>query len=515
MEKRWKYSDIINLEYFFLMDRKNSSPEEARRRDRQIFLDLQTARKNGIKSDRQLILEWTETMAKRGQVPGNRISEIWKYLLYILAAAGFATGISAVSAVLYYRGNEPVNVAFFLVATVLAHWIFFLVLASRGLAGLISGKRNQSSYSPLYSFIMKVFVFFAEIALKAKKNRTGYEISDLKSFTGKFSAVYGNIFFWPVFVSAQIFGFSAAISSLAVTLARVAFTDLAFGWQSTINAAPERIHDLAGLAASPWKWFIPEGTGFPDASSIAGSRIILKDGILGLSTPDLASWWPFLCLCIIFYAVIPRFLMLVSGMVISSWIPEKFEFNHADCVHLLFRMRTPVFDSRPIITNEDFQTATEHEPAPVIHKRTGLKDARAALLVSTDILCLADAEKISAEILKSSGNRIDFTVSYSPGTLSEKKAMDELDEKINKAEKFTVCIFMEAWQPPILETTDFIKMIRNRIGADNIINIILTGRPMAGSMLTPPNRTDMTVWNSFINRLADPYILVTGATDAE
>lgn len=547
MNNGWTYKDIIDLEYAFLLDSRNSDlgPEDKEKRDRGIFIGLKD---KGIvhdsSSDSSLVLEWTRAITSSygfRKTPGTALLIIWKYFLIVMALTGFVAGASAVSAVLYYKGEAPVNVAIFLAITVLPHWVFLFILGVRYFFSLFSAEENLKCYPLLYLFISRA-ISWLTLGQGSNFRKNGGDLFDsFESWVIKLLKVYASAFFWPILVLAQVFGLGVGIASLFVTFIKIAFTDLAFGWQSTLVTAPEKIHSLASFLALPWKWIFHEGSGFPDLASVEGSRIILKDGILSLSTPDLASWWPFLCLCIVFYAVIPRLFLLVSGLWIANKKPDTLAFSHADCAHLVFRMRSPIFDTRSVEKSFDddepraFDRIIEKKNGPVqknvqecaleIAKKPVVEPVSesdsfsapycnsssniSVAMVSGDFMDLGGEENIIHEIARVTGHKVSGVITYDPEPDSEEKALEQLEEIISQLSSFSVSLIMEAWQPPIIETMDFVKMTRAVSGREKMMNIILTGKPNSSSCFTRPTDTDRIIWNAFIGKLADPYILLT------
>jgi hypothetical protein len=102
-----------------------------------------------------------------------------------------------------------------------------------------------------------------------------------------------------------------SLGVLTGTVIKVAASDLAFGWQTTLNAGPEYIYKIVQALSLPWSWFVPSSIAAPSLEQIEGTKIILKEKMAFLETADMISWWPFLCFSVLFYAVIPRFFIMV------------------------------------------------------------------------------------------------------------------------------------------------------------------------------------------------------------
>ena len=68
--------------------------------------------------------------------------------------------------------------------------------------------------------------------------------------------------------------FFAAVLSTALAL--VVFTDLAFGWSTTLEVSASRIHDLARALALPWRAALPEAV--PSLELVEVSRYFRAAG---------------------------------------------------------------------------------------------------------------------------------------------------------------------------------------------------------------------------------------------
>ncbi len=122
-----------------------------------------------------------------------------------------------------------------------------------------------------------------------------------------------------------VFSLAFSLGTLGTTFFRVMVSDMAFGWQSTLLTSSNTVHDLVSAMAWPWAGWLPAGLAYPGIEQIEGSRIILKEGISVLTTGDLVSWWPFLCLGIVFYALILVGFILFRSEGIMDFGQRKYE----------------------------------------------------------------------------------------------------------------------------------------------------------------------------------------------
>jgi hypothetical protein len=96
-----------------------------------------------------------------------------------------------------------------------------------------------------------------------------------------------------------------AIAGFFVVLFLSPFT---FVWGSTYRLSDGFVQTLTALLAAPWATWLPQAT--VDAQVIAATRF--HPAVTGLSPSDLAAmggWWPFLIMCMLCYALLPRLLL--------------------------------------------------------------------------------------------------------------------------------------------------------------------------------------------------------------
>ncbi|MDY7039149.1 MAG: DUF2868 domain-containing protein, partial [Thermodesulfobacteriota bacterium] len=267
MKKRWQIKDLINLEYFLNNDENN---DDARKRDRKIYLEyitplLQKERRAYANSRGNIIRHWLderkriefELSGADSVLPGDAFEEVRKLLLYILSVIGFFAGSGCAYSLLTYKGNEAINISSYLSVLVLTQILLILIL----IVFLILRRRSLffRDFSIIYSFLS---TFLIKLVLRLKKSAIKRLSADqrnhLQAAIGMVrvkKAIYGTIFFWPIFILAQVFGIGFNLGVLTATLLRVLSSDLAFGWQSTIHFSARAIYSVVKIASVPWSWF--------------------------------------------------------------------------------------------------------------------------------------------------------------------------------------------------------------------------------------------------------------------
>nr|NJM03837.1 DUF2868 domain-containing protein [Desulfobacula sp.] len=337
-----KLKDIIDLDYFVNRDEALESEKETRLRD---VRDRRIYRQCGetCGTSEALLLSWLEARrreacGKHGKktrvlLPGSVFSLLYSFMVYAMILSGCFSGLSLAWSFLAYHGSKPVNVAlfafFFIVLQAILSLITVFFLLRRCLKIRSGGNRIQNSM--IHRALSSLFLDVLPDLLKktgAGVFRNGLDALEftttlVRMKTHEFQA----LFFWPFFILTSVFAFCFTTGALGGTFFRVLVSDMAFGWQSTLVTSSETVYDLVSRMALPWSWFMPETLSHPGFSQIEGSRIILKDGIAVLATRDLVSWWPFLCLGILFYAVLPRGALVISGILARHRVLQGFDLD--------------------------------------------------------------------------------------------------------------------------------------------------------------------------------------------
>ncbi|MCK5100871.1 MAG: DUF2868 domain-containing protein, partial [Desulfobacteraceae bacterium] len=360
---------------------------------RKIYSECQ----GGSKTDRDLLFSWLGFRKNEKGLPllpGAVFSSLYRAMVYILVLSGGLFGITTVYSFLAYHGTRPVNVTSFTALFVILQVIFILfaiILAMRR----ILGRNNSDAGSIIHKFVS--FLVF-NVAPKIIK-KTGWiflnqnldTLEYITSFMQRKGREYKNLFFWPFFILTSLFAFSFATGALGGLFLKIVVSDMAFGWQSTLMASSHNVHDLVSFIAVPWSWFIQESTAMPSLDQIQGSHIILKHGINVLTTQDLASWWPFLSLAILFYAVIPRGLIIIAGSFFQKLSLNYFNFANPKFRQLIIRMRSPVIEinTGEIVVNQEFADNVDKvklNPGSLTYEQN-VVPGNALLLFSKSVYC--------------------------------------------------------------------------------------------------------------------------------
>ncbi len=514
MKKNWNYQHIIDLEYFFHRDIGGNS-KKTHERDRTIFLDTQkdqdrpnqprkTTRKN-------LIWAWLTTRTSKEfgvadkRSPGTIFTDTLLLAKNISTLKGVIVGLVAGLSFFTYTGTTPVNVFHFLLFFVVPQLVFVALLATACLLHLVRPRAAPPSF---YSFFFRAMTTKAIATLHKQWLKT-FSAEKRGSITHAFgiiksrSNIYGSLFNWPVFILFQLFAIGFNLGLLATTLLKILASDLAFGWQSTLQLSAEGIYQAVKFIALPWSWFLPQSVSFPSLAEIEGSRIILKEGIYHLATQNLIAWWPFLAFCLLFYGLAFRFGLLIFGRVMEKKSLAQIQFDTPDCISLAQRMQTPLVSTQAAPEPDDIEIAQAVVPQKEPMQRQSNTLLPQVVLIPDDIFLTCSSLKLNPH-LNNNGFSAQQLYAFMAGYDEDQQLIELLasrDWKIDEG----LLIVMEAWMPPLVDFLSYLRSLRQVLPENTIINITLIGKP-GDTIFTPAQPSNYTVWKNKITALGDPYL---------
>ncbi|PIE63822.1 MAG: hypothetical protein CSA26_11050 [Desulfobacterales bacterium] len=500
MKYRWNYKDCIDLEY--LIERDREIPDAAlHKRDRDIFLEL----KDNL-TNTQLKKAWLEKRRQLlnqdflpGEIAGEACSLLWISTLGIALCSGFTGGF----AYFQYSGKTPVNVFSFFTIFILLQLLLMIFSLTTQVIGRKAAPKKRSILLFFFSLLtMKMF----NIGLKtAKSHLSAGQTATMQQLFARgkrYDALYRNLLFLSFFILLQAGGIFFNLGLLIALFTKVGISDIAFGWQSTLQFSTDSLYAIVKLIATPWSWLFGEGVGYPTLAEIEGSRIVLKEGIAHLATKHLISWWPFLLFAVGVYGLGIRLLLFLAGCYRLRRAEKNFSPKSAAAERILRRMQTPLVSS---------QTRDRDERKPTYEEKTDNKTSyRQDSLQTADILMPGDCSCCySHEDLHTLVRHKGFTIQK----VHEFQISHEEDLKIlktfeqNHSTIQSVILFAEAWMPPVMDTLSFIGKLREILAPEIPIIIWLIGKPEEKTIFTPvTDAAHIQAWTAKIEQLGDPYL---------
>ncbi|MCB9092364.1 MAG: DUF2868 domain-containing protein [Halobacteriovoraceae bacterium] len=111
-------------------------------------------------------------------------------------------------------------------------------------------------------------------------------------------------------------GILFSLGAIFALVLKVSFSDLVFGWSTSLQISSKQVYQFFQLISAPWSWFWKGAS--PSFELVDQShffRVNSKfylDQIINLQSLTLLStWWKFFLACFLFYSIFPRFFLLL------------------------------------------------------------------------------------------------------------------------------------------------------------------------------------------------------------
>lgn len=531
MNDRWDLADLLDLEYLFECDDRIREEEGERvlaKRDRVIYLAkiAPKLRDTPNPHPRELILRWLQVrrrspdMGQHPPLPGTVWREVFAAFFGLALLFGLCSGFVLAGAFLVYSGKAPLNVSAFLGLFVGLQLLF---LGLQGLFSLFRRLHRRQDGPLLHTLLLRLVSACADwVQTRARQGLRSEQRLRLAALLGRLRRRRGVVplFVWPFFVLLQCSAIGCNLGILALTLARVVFSDMAFGWQSSLQLSAPQVAEGARLLALPWSWLLPAGVGYPTPAQVEGTQIILKDGISHLATQDLVSWWPFLCMALVVYGLLPRFALLLIGSVRQRRRLDKLEPYGLEGRRLLQRMTTPLVDSSGEAAGDgeaermngadperrSLPALTPGEPIP------GL-GGRGLVLVPAELLASLDGAMLQEAVLRLGGGGQARVQELPFSATGEQAVLEQIRRSHAAAELDALVLVQEAWMPPLQETHKLLAQLRRATAADTPLTILLIGKGQDKSGPAPVQPEHAAIWRRKMQALADPFLEVRTLTE--
>jgi hypothetical protein len=471
----WTIADLLDFEYLLAAD---VDAEDALLRDR----DRDGHRIDAAIPDRRVLFKrWVEARRKAttGGLPGEHFRTGWQTLLTLAMFAGLGIGVSLTAGLLHYRGEEPVNVAWFFAATVgvqaLLLVLAFAVWLLRRTTGLLD------DFRPLQA-LLAAALWALSAGLSRLPGTQREQIRALLATLRHRREIYGSITIWPLLVVTQLFGVCFNVGVLATLLLHVALNDVAFGWQSTLRTSPEQAFHIVSVIATPWA-FAPAP--HPSFDQVVASRFAYSAGIQPLSPTAMASWWPFLCYAVAVYGLLVRALLLAWAATKWRRALDAIAFDHHGCNTLFRRLSGPIIHTETETAGLEIPAASES----IRHHAAGACFALVAQELTVDAALLTDV--LRRHYAWQLGKMLPVPIDHPSGSVA---ALAELEKAAPTLA--SVAVIVPARRPPIKAIALFLQKVAGAIETKTEVLVLLVGRLENGGF-APVSDEEFTYWRNF------------------
>ncbi len=377
----------------------------------------------------------------------------------VAVAIGLLLGYGAARGLFYYDGSTPVNVVRVLAVFVGLQAVTLGLFAIAALPGNLAGSAWLRDLSP------------ARLATLVSRWLPGETRDVVQQILGRGQAhqrVYHAVQKWQMLSWSQSMALAFNLAATCGALQLIVFSDLGFGWSTTLQVEADDMHGLTEALAWPWQTVWADAV--PPTELVAATQTYRAENFeLGVAAEDSARWWPFLVMCMIVYGVLPRFVTLAM----TRWRLQKAVVRAVATTpgadRVLDRMTAAVVETR----------AADHES-----EATDRVAATPAAAPSAEVGCVirwAEAD-YDGEAFDAGGGR---SLADDRATIAAAAA--------NPGDR-PVLVRVKAWEPPVLEFLDFLIDLRQALGDGRAIEV------------QPIGAGDRAVWQKKIASLGDPWL---------
>lgn len=384
------------------------------------------------------------------------------------AVLGLALGAAAASGAFFYEGSGRVNVLL-----VLALFVLLPLASLLPFALAAAARRAPRGISPGRLGLALARALPAGEAGALARMATGSHGPGVAKWL---------LLTWSQWLAA---GFGAG--ALAAAAALVLFTDLAFGWSTTLDPSPASVQRMCEALALPWRALVPAAV--PDAALVEASRHFRIAA--GEPPPDpvlLGRWWSFVVLSMLVYGLAPRLLTLaLAHRRLSRACAAALLADHR-VRDLLERMSTPLVETR----SPDAE-ARPAPPASPVHL-AALPQAEGWHAVRWAALPLEEPQL--AALL---GGRplLGVHAAGSPRSTAEDRALAH--SLAGSPPGTGILVLARAFEPPTLDLADFLAELR---AAAPSAPIAVLPVALDGGAPAPPQAAHLEVWREALAEAA-------------
>ena len=302
--EKWTLADRLDFEALVVADERAADPAAIAARDARLWHE-QIAPQLSVEeqADRSIVFHrWLEARRGSEMLPGKWFTSALHWFNAGAILGGLVLGFAVASGALYYAGERPVNIAVFLALTVGVQWVLLLWTL---VTILSSGIRATSQ-----RLLARIGEGLGQLLASATGHLSGVQRLRLQADLTTLRQLSGRNLqplVWTPLVALQSFGVFWNAGVLIALIARVVFTDVAFGWESTVANSPYGMHAIVQALATPWLLI---GINFcPTLEQVEHSWFHYQSGMAALDRGATASWWPWLLLFVLVYGMFPRALL--------------------------------------------------------------------------------------------------------------------------------------------------------------------------------------------------------------
>jgi len=480
-------ADLLTLAAALEDDRRLPDPQR-RARDRELASALAPLKRQPARQ----LTAWARAVADRApQVAQAHHQAAAAQAWAVLLAAGLGTllGVGVALGVFYYDGSSRINVLAVLAVFVLLPLLLLVPLLIAMLPARVAGA--LPGVGPLAELCRGVSVGrLAAAGLRLLPRGMRDQLAWTSERLGTQRALYAHVRKWAILAWSQVFAVMIIAAAIVTLLVLVVFTDLAFGWSTTLDVDAADVHRLTTALATPWA---ATGRAVPSRELVEASRYF-RLGAAARPPADpaaLGAWWRFLVAAMACYGLGPRVVML--GVCLAA---------RRRAVHAALRA-TP---GAGAVLRRLHQTAVafdaEGDAEPPRPQTAGMATIADAPPADT-LIVWADAPLDEAPAAWRSASTQALRAGGNTSVTEDRAVIETAASRAGDGSEGAVGLIVKAWEPPMGELLDFLRELRGALGEGAEVTVLPVGEATAGQRAAWPRR---------LATLRDPWLGVVEPT---
>ncbi|MBX3464934.1 MAG: DUF2868 domain-containing protein [Planctomycetes bacterium] len=428
----------------------------------------------------QLAAAWLDALGETGPRLGHRATHALRVAAWLLGLAAGLVGIGAARATLAYDGQQPVNVFGFLAVLIGLQ----MVLLAAMVVALLRGGDSVAARL---------------VAWAARRWPGGHAALGAGQIAGRLQ-LHAAAERWHLFALNQRAAIAFNLGALATCLYLVVFTDLAFGWSTTLELGAEQMHRLCGSIAAPWRQAWPDAV--PSLELVRDSQWTRMPGrfTTGAALPTAVQqsgrWWSFLVAALLVWGLLPRLLAWAFAAHRARRTLANLPLDDRRCAALFARLLPPA--------------AAWSGPAPEAiglpaAARLGNDRARpvpAVAHVATWLLCWGRLQP-RQDAVRDLVARSTGTDPVGVGAVGGSALADDAAAvaRLAAAQVQRVLLVLSAGTQPTKDVLELLATLRQRLGPRAHLGVALLAD--ANGQLAPADAAELRPWQARLDRLGD------------
>jgi hypothetical protein len=228
-------------------------------------------------------------------------------------------------------------------------------------------------------------------------------------------------------------------------------------------------------------------------------------------------------MALIFYAIIPRAILIITGIIAQKRSLQNFNFKKPRFRQVIIRMQSPVVDidaDKKIDNNHQtvqksnktvlqIKKKVEHPtPTPTTKEKTDqikMPPGQTALLLASTTAYNEDVIKTIIHKIK---EQMFFDVGHRAGIQFDFENDTEALNLLSKDNLDPIILLHEVWQPPIRGLLYYIQQIRSSMPDNKTMWILLTQDSGQENLCVDDSDINFEVWKNAVVKLKQPGILI-------